>query len=272
MTGKEENEEPKSILCKIVYMDEGSVADYIQIFSGGKLDISIEKESETGVGAHAGASASIGVSTKLRALIFGGSAELNGEAGAEVSKAANNLVKSVITNTLLTDFLTMAEQDKSPISKLSSYRLFDIEGSLSSMILLTPYLNMLRTGQAFEAGEFEIAADKLDSTLTKAKGYFEFRGEAEKKQPVILRFNNDAFRNNYRPSDLLKMNLVYFGIKVGECKETDLSIDHELRTENTPTADEPDYPREIAEVDSCKQTDAMDVYDILLAGVMSDVQ
>lgn len=271
MTSKKDNEKPKPVLCKIVYMDEGSVADYIQIFSGGKLDISIEKERETGTEAHAGASASIGVSAKLRALVFGGSAELDGEAGTEVSKAANNLVKSVITNTLLTDFLAMAEQENSPISKLSNYQLFDIEGSLSSMILLTPYLNMLRAGQAFEAGEFEIAADKLDSTLTKAKGYFEFRGEAKKKRPVILRFNNEAFRNNYRPSDLLKMNLVYFGIKVGECREADLSIDRELRTENTATVDEPDYPRETTIINKCEQMDAMVVYDILLAGVMSDV-
>lgn len=263
--------ENSPVLCKIVYMDEGSVADYIQIFSGGKLDVFIEEESGSGSETHAGANASMGVSAKIRTLIFGGNAELRGEAGAEVSKATNNLVKSVITNTLLTDFLALVDDDDSAVCKLDGYQLFDIEGSLSSMILLTPYLSMLRTGQAFEAGEFEIAADKLDSTLTHAKGYFEFRGEANGKSPVILRFNNEAFRNNYKPSDLLKMNLVYFGIKVGTCNESDLSIDSELRTGNATTIDEPDYPRETVVIEENFQTDAMSVYDILLAGVMSNV-
>ena len=72
------------------------------------------------------------------------------------------------------------------------------------MVMVSPYLSMLRNGSSIPAGEFNIAIDKLDNALRHAKGYYEFVGTKGKSR-VILRFNINSFRNSYTISDLLKM-------------------------------------------------------------------
>lgn len=44
------------------------------------------------------------------------------------------------------------------------------------MVMVSPYLGMLKNGSAIPAGEFNIVIDKLDNALRHAKGWYEFVG------------------------------------------------------------------------------------------------
>ena len=62
-------------------------------------------------------------------------------------------------------------------------------------------------------------------------------------------------------------NLSYHGIKVGKCTKEQLSLDKEFETKNTkstPTA------TEIVQGEIKQEEVKLDIYDIVLAGVMSN--
>lgn len=67
---------------------------------------------------------------------------------------------------------------------------------MSYMVMVSPYLSMLKSGSSIPAGEFNIAVDKLDNALRHAKGYYEFVGTKGRSR-AILRFNINSFRNSY---------------------------------------------------------------------------
>ena len=54
------------------------------------------------------------------------------------------------------------------------------------------------------------------------RGYYDMLLKTEKERKSVLRFNLQAFKNNYNLVDLSKMKLTYFGIKVGTCGENHL--------------------------------------------------
>nr|WP_270395864.1 DUF6414 family protein [Mediterraneibacter massiliensis] len=121
-------------ICKIVYFDEASVTDDVQIVAGGSLETTIEllKSSEANEKQEVGATAKGGIGGIFKALV-GWEASANGEISAE-------------------------------------------KDSLSYMVMVSPYLSMLKTGSSVPAGEFNIAIDKLENALKNAKGYYEFVG------------------------------------------------------------------------------------------------
>lgn len=139
------------------------------------------------------------------------------------------------------------------------------------MTLLTPYLSMLRSGQGVEAGEFNISLDKLDSTLMNAKGYFEFLGIEDEKSKVILRFNGLGFKNNYKQGNLLNMNLCLYAVYVGRTSTDDLAMDKELNVVGFSPASNPDYGETPdSATDNGSSFEELDMYDVILAGVMAD--
>lgn len=85
---------------------------------------------------------------------------------------------------------------------------------------------------------------------------------------MILRFNIGAFRNSYTLTDLTKMDLVYYGIRVGECSLKDLLLENEFPKEEETkklTAEEI-YNEKII-----NQTEKnLKIFDVLLAGVVGD--
>ena len=116
----------------------------------------------------------------------------------------------------------------------------------------------------------EISIDKLDSTLSKAKGYLEFVGKEKDKPDVVIRFNSAAFKNNYRPSDLLRMNLKLYATLVGECRLSDLTPDNEFKLEGFSAGkDNPDYQPN-TETTSIQDEPLLKVYDVILAGVKTN--
>jgi len=257
-------------IVKIVYFDEGSATDYVQLRNGGSFIAEIETTSGVTDEGGAGVKASVG----LRALFAG---LMHGSVSAEGSLSAsfrdNTVVKSIVTNTVLTDFLEAVDthQEDCQIKRFNNCKISQIPGSISSMTLLTPYLSMLRSGQGVEAGEFNISLDKLNSTLMNAKGYFEFLGNEDEKSKVILRFNGLGFKNNYKQGNLLNMNLCLYAVHVGRTSTDDLAMEKELDVAGFSPTTNPDYG-EMPDSgnDNGSSFEELDMYDVILAGVVAD--
>ena len=270
-------------LCKVVYFDEESVTDYIQIVAGGKLEKTTELLNETTIDGEAGVKtkAGIGVGGVLKALI-GFEASATADASAGTSFSTEQMAKNIVKNTVLTDFIDILEESdsekkdkraksKTGIQKFKGFAISAPKDSLSYMALISPYLSMLKGGSGIPAGEFNLAIEKLDNTIKSAKGYYEFVG-TKGKQTVIFRFNIKSFKNNYKVTDLLKMDISIYAIRVGKSSIDKLNFSNEL---DVPFVDEKDNPtyqrREFSEPQSNFDSQKpLDVFDVLLAGVESD--
>lgn len=266
------------MLSKIVYFDEGSVTDYVQIIEGGKLEKTNEllKESNVDMDAEAEAKASLGIGAVLKTLL-GFSASISAEASAEASINTNQMAKNIIKNTILTDFIDLINNDakkksmegkENSVNSFKGYKISVPEDSLSYIALISPYLTMLKTGSSVSAGEFDVDIEKLDKTIKNAKGYYEFVGEKNDDR-VIFRFNIESFKNNYKVTDLMKMDVVIYAIKVGKSSIEKLNINNEFEIEgNMLKEDNPDYENLKKMSDSTNEDEKeVDVYDVLLAGV-----
>lgn len=256
-------------IIKLVYFDEGSATDYIQITEGGALSTVETLMKEDKEGGRAKATAKVGISLGALQKLIGLDVSAKTEGILDASFNSGTIAKSIISNTVLTDFLKSISTENTPIKKFENVQIEQIPGSISSFSLLSPYLSMFKSGQAVAAGDFDISLDKLDSTLLKAKGYLEFKGHQKAKPDIILRFNRMALKNNYRPSDLLKMKLTLYAVYVGDCGITDLLADKELSAEGFTIMNNPDYFEETTPPFPIEQP-KLAMYDVLLAGVSSN--
>lgn len=267
-------------ICKIVYFDEESVTDYVQIIAGGDMETTIEllRSREGNESQKIGASGKGGISGVFKALL-GWEASAGGEVAAGLSFNNNKMVKNIVKNTILTDFLRILNEEepkksssktsKGAIKKFDGYVISAEKNSLSYMVMVSPYLSMLR-GASVPAGEFNIAIDKLENALKNAKGYYEFVG-TKAKSKVVLRFNINSFKNGYTISDLLKMNLSIYAIKVGRTNLDMLNVSKELDMDvSIIPKDNPSYVDESEPEEENTNRRVLDVFDVLLAGVESD--
>ena len=267
-------------ICKIVYFDEESVTDYVQIVAGGELENTTEllksrdaqEEQSTQVKGKAG------ISGIFKALL-GWEASASAEVSAGLSFNSSKMVKNIVKNTILTDFLKIIEDastekvvsrlPKGTIKQFKGYKISAEENSLSYIVMVSPYLSMLKSGTAIPAGEFSIAVDKLDNALRHAKGYYEFVGTKGRSR-IILRFNINSFRNSYTISDLLKMDLSIYAIKVGRTALENLNVNKELGMNvSVLPKDNPSYENN-SEDEETVSNPTLDVFDVLLAGVESN--
>lgn len=278
---KHKKEQSKNRLCKIVYFDEESVTDYIQIVEGGKLEKTTELLNETKDKGQASidTKASVGIGGVLKALV---GFEIKGsvDAGLETSFNTNQMVKNIVKNTILTDFIDLIDelsseekdgvQNCGAINKFTGYKIYAPKDSLSYVALISPYLSMLKGGTNIPAGDFNIAIDKLDNTIKNAKGYYEFVGNRGEEQ-VIFRFNIKSFKNNYKTTDLQKMKISIYAIKVGQSTIEKLNFNNEFEIEeNFSKKDNPEYEKKKKKVEDTSVEKLLDIYDVLLAGVESD--
>lgn len=260
--------EKEKKLCKVVYFDEDSVTDYVQIVSGGSLEKTAELLHESSKGIEGEISAKAGFGTVLAALL-GIKVSVNAEIEADASFNANKMVKNIVKNTILTDFLNIIRSKKSNgINRFYGYVISAPKESLTYVALISPYLSMLKGGGGIPAGEFNIAVEKLDNTLKTAKGYYEFLGTKGTEQ-AIFRFNIKAFRNNYKAPDLMKMDIAIYAIKVGESCISKLNFNNEFDIDDKGKKDNPAYTGIKKEKDQINES-PLDVYDVLLAGVEID--
>ena len=270
------NEEKKNnriAMQKIIYFDEESITDYVQIVEGGKMEKTTEllSKTEETLDGKTKASGTAGISGVFKAILgLETKIEANLELGSSLN--TNKMAKNILKNTILTDFINILEKEDSSIENFKNYKIFVEKDSLSYIVMISPYMTMLGKGNGIKAGEFDLFIDKIDNAVKSGKGYFEFVGEKDKNK-VILRFNINAFKNNYKISDLLKMNLSIYAIKVGTTTLEKLNINNELNLDEKITIgkDNPSYVEETennSEQDDKKRE--LNVYDVLLAGVEKD--
>jgi len=197
---------------------------------------------------------------KLSWLPFlGASGELS--TGAGFSAAGRSVLSKTLSNTILTDYLAGASGDEG-ITKLYGLRVTAPQGSMAYMKMFTPYMIILKPE------DLPLDLSRLDEALAGAKGYYELVGEdsaASKK--YILRFNIQAFRNNYGLADISRMDLVFHGIRVGRAAENGLGMQSEM----AQTTDDAELSAaDILDGSSAAEGELLDVYDIILAGVEYD--
>lgn len=95
-------------ICKIVYFDEESVTDYVQIVAGGELENTTEllKSKDVQEGQAAQANGKVGISGIFKALL-GWDAGASAEVSAGMTFNSSKMVKNIVKNTILTDFLNI---------------------------------------------------------------------------------------------------------------------------------------------------------------------
>ena len=245
-------------ILKVIYFDEEAVIDYITISDGGKAIseiINTEQETDT-------SKLESETSTGFKIPFF---TWFNLQAKIGINSNINNIndgvVKSTLTNTILTDYIKKADTDEK-IKKISNYQITPIKDSVSYYKMYTPYMLLIKK-ELNDKISAEVDITKIDEVLKETKGYYEFLATNGKEQ-VIIRFNISSFKNNYKINNILGMNLLLYGVNVGSAEKDDFSIEKEFEQNESKeiTADE------ILEVTSkAPEHKKLKIYDIVLAGV-----
>ncbi len=240
-------------LVKVVYFDEESASDLLDIVAGGKETTADEQTRERAADVQAKVEAK--AAAKFSWLPFlGGSVEAG--AAASASAVGRSIFNKTLSNTILTDYLSKLE-NMSGVDVLEGMTLTASKQSAAYMKMFTPYLAMLKVA------ELPVDFAALDSAMESAKGYYELIGTDPSNRKLILRFNIRAFRNNYGLADLGRMRLVFHGVQVGEATESSLTMWAEMQEEQQTTP--------LTGLDILDATDPdpvnLVVYDVLLAGV-----
>lgn len=253
-------------MIKIVYFDDESATDILNIQNGGNLieTSANEKARETKVGSEANVNIGVGIK-KLLGLF-----RAEGDVNLDISTLKNNskFIESTISNTILTDFLTYVEEYKNKsIVTLKGYKIEIATNSIAFFQRLTPYLSMMDGD--FEIDEnLKLNVEKIHGGLEFAKGYYELMAKKGKNKS-IFRFNNKSFKNNYYLTDLENMNLVLYGVKVGKMSLENIDF---IKSMENWTNDSEMTMEDLellisSENKKSGDTDLVSVYDIILAGV-----
>jgi hypothetical protein len=239
---------------KIVYFDEESASDLLDVSAGGRTALTTEQVKERVAEMHGKAEASAAAKFSWFPF-FGGSAEIGG--GASASNLGRSILNKTLSNTILTDYLAMAG-DHPGVTRLADLHAAASKDSAAYMKMFTPYMAMLKMD------ELPINLAGLGDALEAAKGYYELLGTDPDGKKCILRFNSRAFRNNYGLVDLGRMRLVFHGIHVGEAGEASLTMMAEM---NPGSGEAPLKVREALDGIEVKEEVLLNVFDVLLAGV-----
>lgn len=251
-----EKKQAKTTYVKVVYFDEDSASDLVDLDAGGRQKLTETEADETAKEAEGKISASFAAKYGWFSFL-GARAEAAGN--ASISKAGSKIIEKSLSNTVLTDYLERISAQPY-VETISKVTLAPVDGSMAHVKMFTPFMVIANTA---ESG---IDLGKLDEALTQAKGYYEliatnFEGDNKR----ILRFNLKAFRNNYGLNDLCRMDLQFDCIKVGEGSLE--SLRDEFGTQDATTFSASLLLKEQSE----RQLTNLDVYDVILAGVTASV-
>lgn len=260
-----------STLKKVIYFDESSAMDFLQIESKGKLTKTTELmttlQGETGM--EVDAEGTIGKNSALKTIFekmtgLSGSVTLSATSSGGIQ--GNKIAKTILENSLLYDFLDTVELRKKNflVDITENYTLEISENSMSYFAMIAPISEMMEGSQSIDGMEnVSMSFSKLNSGIREIKGYFELIGY-NKKQEIerIFRFNINSFKNNYRIHDLTKMTLKLYSIKVGATTISDLNFETQfnLQQKNLSFTG-------ILENDRICSEQKYPVYDVILAGV-----
>ena len=247
----------KTEFLKIVYFDEAAAQDYVDVTNGGRLDWSTQenKEKIAKIVAEIEAQAKSGfnILNYIKATFQG---KVDASASAELTSAFDKTIK----NTLLTDYIQAASKDEH-VKKFENSGVYAPENSISMYRMYSSYLNIVPKEQ------IPIDLEGLNNALLGERGYYQMLLNSEKEPSCVLRFNINAFKNDYSLADLSKMNLSYFGVKVGQCTKEQLSLEKEFEIKSSTNI--PNVKEIVTGEISESSIKYLDVFDIVLAGVMS---
>lgn len=253
------NDSKEAKFLKIVYFDEDAAQDYVDVANGGRLDWSTEENKEriAKIVAEIEAEAKSGfnILNYIKATVQG---KMNAGASAELTSAFDKTIK----NTLLTDYIQAAKKDKQ-VKQFKNSGVYAPENSVTLYKMISSYMTIV------PKEEMPIDMEKLNEAILGERGYYEMLLKDEEEKKSVLRFNLKAFKNNYNLVDLSKMKLTYFGIKVGICLKNQLSIDKEFDFQKSVEKVTPEAIVGDEEFIN-KNEDELDVYDIVLAGVVRE--
>lgn len=243
-------------MIKIVYFDEDAARDYIDITNDGHLDWSEAENKEKLAKLSAEIDAQIGGGFKFLSFI---KASLQGGTNVEYNRETKRIIASQLSSTLLTEYIKLATADKN-IEKFSGI-IYPPENSISKYKMYSPYTIIV------PKNEIPIDLERLNEALDDARGYYEMLHTDKNGKISVLRFNDTAFRNNYNLSDLTKMNLKFFAVKVGSCQMENLNMEKEFDFSNekgVPSAEE------VLGMAINTSTSELLVYDVVIAGVENE--
>lgn len=243
-------------LKKIIYFDENSATDLIYIKNGGNIQEVFKSDKENKKEIDLGLNGDLGSNFKLFSIL---KAKISGEGNISYNKHSDNLLSQIITNTVITDYLKISEDEK--IIKFEDVVVYAYPNSLAYFKLITPYMAMTE-GKVEVDSDFSINIALMDSALEKAKGYYEMIVERDNIKS-ILRFNLTSFRNNYSLADLVKMRLTFHAIQVGSIAEEVLSIDKEFSLDDSEITG---FDLS-SEKDEKEKSNKIYVYDVIMAGI-----
>lgn len=268
---------------KVIYFDESSVTDYMQIISGGELKKTTEFITNISAEADAGLNMEAKVGTegnipKLFSFLSGISFNANAKGNADINGKKEKIAKNILENTMLADFIDLINKDSKKKEKNKiclSIKLFENltmypePNSFSFFMLVAPFFTMINGDISIpnnSGNDFKIDISKIEEAIARGRGYYEFISMIDDKE-TIFRFNSSAFRNNYTMSDLPKMKLSLYAIKVGQTdkRKLDISSEFEFGINNKSRTS---YLEEITEGETKEEgSKELDVYDVILAGV-----
>lgn len=249
----------KKEMIKIVYFDEPSASDYNVIKGGGQIDWTLEQNKEKLakiIGEiEAQAKAGFNLFSYLKAAV-------SGKVSTGVDIGTSSLVNSTVTNTILTDYISNADKDKN-IKKFENCSVYAPKDSVTIYRMYSSYLNIV------PKEEIPINLEGLNNAILGERGYYQMLAYEESANKSVLRFNINAFKNNYTLADLTKMDLCYYAVKVGQTTLGQLSLEKEFDIQ------EPEIEIDIQKIITGQKKilnndDFLDVYDVVLAGVMSN--
>lgn len=245
---------PKFI--KIIYFDESSAQEYLDVVNGGRLDWSSEENKERAAKILAEIEAQAKGGFNIISFI---KASISGEIGASSTNEVSRLIGSSLKSTLLTDYITESCKD-GKVHKFENKSVYAPKNSVTMYKMYSSYLSVVPKEQ------MPIDMDKLNDALLGERGYYAMLIADEVTPKNVLRFNIKAFKNNYSLADLSKMNLSYYGIKVGTCSLKQLDIENEFNFDNNTVEDD----TESILNGTSNNSELLDVYDVILAGVISE--
>ncbi|MCK1227900.1 DUF6414 family protein [Streptococcus uberis] len=256
---------------KVIYFDESTAMDFLQIESKGKLTKTTELMStlEGGADAQIIGEVSLGKNSALK-TIFEKMAGLSGAASISSSGSGaiqgNKIAKTILENSLLYDFLDTVELRKKNylVDITEDYTLEISENSMSYFAMIAPISEMMEGSQSIDGLEnVSMSFSKLNSGIREIKGYFELLGYNKAHEiERIFRFNINSFKNNYRIHDLTKMTLKLYSIKVGETTISDLDFESQFSLRKNHLSFSA-----LSEDRNADKSMKYPVYDVILAGV-----
>lgn len=277
-------------MYKVVYFDEDSAGDYLNISNKGvtkeNTEKSINKQTARSLDIKTRLSlifpaATIIAITSALALnnsilrfffgIIGSIASITPitlDFLYKQNREDKELVSTQVTSTILSQFLEKQKED-GQILCIRPTHVHIAKDSFAFIKFYAPVVEMIKTTSE------GIDISKFGEVMKETKGYYELIAKViegqSKEKTYIIRLNAESFRNNYKLTDLLHMNLTYYGIKVGKMSPDKMEFQHTFNiTENSSITAHQAF-LEIEQGKDALETkngnNQSDVIDIILAGV-----